>query len=201
MGAHDGPEYAFASNLHKGEFEAKLPASLRGDPECASYYLFNVANVMKQIAQWCNHFTSQYRRYPIHYIFADGDTPPEAGNLQAWFKYLRGAADDRYHFRLGKGYTQVFDMAWSSEEPALQAADIATFELSKLGVEITLRGHSDIPFSELRRSLPVLFQTSAYSRSLVGSGLDTAFTQIIGRRKARQIAEDTNADLMLPPDA
>lgn len=192
---------AFASSVHKAEFDTKLPDALKGDPECASYYVFNVANLMKGIAMWCNTFRERYKRYPVHYIFADGDKPPEYGNLQRWFRSVKDDPSDSYYFRLGKGYTSVFDMAWASEEPALQAADVATFELSKVGVEITARGHSNIPYSELRRSLPVLFQTSAYTKSLAGSEIDGAFDQIIGKRRSQKIARETNADPMLPPDA
>jgi hypothetical protein len=187
-----------ASNVHKAEFDANLPDELKDDPECSSYYIFNVANTMKGIAAWCNAHFTHYKRHPIHYIFADGDTPPEGGNLQRWFAHCKKDAGDSYHYRLGKGYSNVFDMAWASEEPALQAADMAAFELSKVGVEITARGHSDIPLSELRRSLPVLFQTTGYSNTLTGSELVAAFDQIIAHRKTQRLADETNADPMLP---
>ena len=188
----------FASNVNKAEFDANLPNELKDDPECRSYYIFNVANAMKTIAAWCNDNFEHYKYNPIHYIFASGDG--EGGNLERWFKFCRDDEGDRFYFRLGKGYSLAYDMAWMEHEPALQAADVAAFELSKVGVEVAARGHTDIPLGELRRSLPVLFQAGGLSMTLTGSQLVSAFDQIISRRKAQKIAKETNADLMLPPE-
>lgn len=173
---------AFCSSVHKIEFDANLPAELKDDPECQSYYIFNVANTMKQIAWWCNRHFPLYQRNPIHYIFANGDN--EGGNLEKWFNLLWQDPGDRYYFRLHKGYSRIgYDLQWMESEPALQAADVVAFELGKVGVEVTVRGAADIPFDELRRSLPVLFQAPGFGTTLTGSELIAAFNQIIARRK------------------
>jgi hypothetical protein len=174
---------AFASNVHKPEFDSKLPSELKDDPECQSYYIFNVANAMKTIAWWCNRHFSHYKYNPIQYVFAKGDG--EARNLEKWFDHCQTDEGDHFYFRLGKGPSGVYDLAWMKDEPALQAADVAAFELSKVGVEITARGHSNIALDELRRSLPVLFHTSGLSMTLTGTELVAAFDQIIAKRKSK----------------
>ena len=70
---------AFCSAVYKDEFDAKLTLELKDDPECASYYIFNVANIMKGIGFWCSHHVKRYKRNPIHYVFAKGDR--EGNNL------------------------------------------------------------------------------------------------------------------------
>jgi hypothetical protein len=171
-----------------------LPDDLKSDPECQSYYIFNAANVMKTIAFWCNRHFQYYQRDPIHYIFAGGDG--QGGNLENWFNHCWQKESDRYYYRLHKGYTKMgYGIAWMEGEPALQAADVATFELSKVGVEVTVRGHSDIEMTELRKSLPVLFHTSAFGFTLTGEQLAGAFDQIKLRRKS--YPNDDSA--LLPP--
>lgn len=192
---------AFASNVHKADFDSKLPNELKGDPECQSYYIFNIANLMKQMAFWCNRHFKHYQRTPMHYIFAGGDVG-EASNLHAWFDHCWNDDGDRYYYRLSKGYTSMgYDTQWMKGEAALQAADVATFELSKLGVEIAVRGHSNIPLDELRKSLPVLFHTSGLTRVLVGDVLVAAFDQIVGQRKSRAADRESGlTSLHLPPE-
>jgi hypothetical protein len=67
----------FASSVVKADFDQTRPAELESDPECKSYYILNVANVMKMIALW---FSQQAIYDPIHYIFAGGDG--EGGNIE-----------------------------------------------------------------------------------------------------------------------
>lgn len=195
---------AFCSAVYKAEFDAKLPAELKDDPECRSYYIFNVANIMKGIGFWCSRHHARYKRNPIHYIFAKGDG--EGNNLENWFEYCWEHEDDRYFFRLHKGYSRYprppYDMQWMESEPALQAADVASFELSKIAVEVALRGHTDISFDELRRSVPSLCKAPHIGFTLTGGELDGAFEQIIARRKAQRLAAEIGFDHgdFLPPE-
>jgi hypothetical protein len=194
---------SFTSAVYKSEFDSKLPAELKDDPECQSYYVFNVANIMKGIAWWCNRNPERYKRNLIHYIFAGGDG--EGRNLENWFDYCWNDESDRYYFRLSKGYSRyprnAYDTQWMESEPALQAADVAAFELGKIAVEVALRGHTNIPFEELRKSIPSLCKAPHIGLTLTGPELDAAFAQIVARRKAQRLAAETKADPMLPPDA
>ena len=73
-------------------------------------------------------------------------------------------------------------------EPALQAADIASFEMSKIAVEVALRGHTNISLDELRKSIPSLCRAPHLGFTLTGDELDAAFEQILARRKAQKFA-------------
>jgi hypothetical protein len=182
---------AFTSAVYKAEFDAKLPEKLKDDPECQSYYIFNVANIMKAIAWWCNQHPIRYKRNPIHYIFAKGDG--EGNNLENWFDRCWAHESDRYLFRLSKGYSRYprppYDMQWMEAEPALQAADVASFELSKIAVEVSLRGHTNIGFDELRKSIPGLCKAPHIGFTLRGQELEEAFDQIIAQRKSGRASE------------
>jgi hypothetical protein len=190
---------SFTSAVYKSEFDLKLPAELKDDPECQSYYIFNVANIMKGIAFWCNRHHERYKRNLIHYIFAKGDG--EGNNLENWFDHCWNDDGDRYYFRLSKGYSRyprlTYDMQWMESEPALQAADVATFELSKIAVEVTMRGHANISFDELRKSIPSLCKAPHIGLTLTGSELDAAFAQIIAQRKSRKL--DRASGVKYPP--
>lgn len=191
---------AFCSAVYKGEFDAKLPAELRADPECRSYYIFNVANIMKGIGFWCNDHYARFKRSPIHYVFAHGDR--EGNNLENWFDQCWQNEDDRYFFRLSKGYSRhprpPYEVQYMECEPALQAADIASFEMSKIAVEVALRGHTNIPFDELRKSIPSLCRAPHLGFTLTGDNLDGAFKQIIARRKSQKLAAESGFGHRLP---
>jgi hypothetical protein len=45
-----------------------------------------------------------------------------------------------------------------AREPALQVADVASFEMSKIGVEVALRGQTNIFFNELRKTIPAFVE-------------------------------------------
>lgn len=100
---------AFNSSLVMPDFDKTLPDELKSDPECASYYIFNVANIMKQIAWWCSSHLMY--NHPIHYIFAGGDK--EGGNIENWFDYCWHSEQDKNYFRLNKDYTRKgYDTQW-----------------------------------------------------------------------------------------
>lgn len=189
---------SFTSAVYKAEFDAKLPAELKDDPECQSYYIFNVANIMKGIAWWCNRHPERYKRNLIHYIFAKGDR--EGNNLENWFDYCASVESDRYYFRFSKGYSRYprlpYEMQWMESEPALQAADVAAFEMGKIAVEVAKRGHTNISFDELRKSIPGLCKAPHTGLTLTGSELDAAFSQILSLRESRKL---TGGDTYLPP--
>jgi hypothetical protein len=190
---------SFTSAVYKSEFDSKLPSELKDDPECQSYYIFNVANIMKGIAFWCNRNVARYKRNLIHYIFAKGDG--EGNNLENWFDHCWNDEGDRYFFRLSKGYSRYprlpYDMQWTEAEPALQAADVAAFELGKIAVEVAMRGHTNISFDELRKSIPSLCEAPHIGLTLVGAELEAAFAQIIRQRKSRKL--DRESGVRYPP--
>jgi hypothetical protein len=170
----------FASSVVKPDFDKTLPDELKNDPECKSYYILNVSNVMKMIALWCS---TNVIYDPIHYIFAGGDG--EGGNIEKWFRFCWNSEQDRGYYRLNKGYTRMgYDIQEMEAEPAIQAADIAAFEFNKVAQEIAQRGNVDIPLDELRKSLPSLGRAPHYSLTLTEENLPGAFAQIITRRKS-----------------
>lgn len=167
----------FASSVVKADFDKTRPEELKRAPECKSHYIFNVANVMKMIAQWC----SSHLIYDeaIHYIFAGGETK-EAGNIANWFDYCWNDERSKNYFRLNKGYTRLkfYDIQDAVVEPALQAADIVAYEINKASQEVVIRGGGDIPLDELRKSLPSLGRTPHLSATLTEENLPDAFAQI-----------------------
>jgi hypothetical protein len=170
---------SFNSSVVMADFDETLPDELKDDPECASYYIFNVANVMKQIALWCSSHIMY--NHPIHYIFAGGDK--EGSNIENWFDYCWNSEQDKNYFRLNKGYTRMgYDIQWMQAEPALQAADVAAFEFNKVALKVVEWGGGDIPKSEMRKSLSPLCRAEHYSYTLTKEVLPGAFAQIIRRR-------------------
>lgn len=173
----------FVSSVVKEDFDKTLPDELKGDPECQSYYIFNVANLMKAIAFWC----SQNVIYdPIHYIFAGGDN--EGGNIERWVDYLWNKDEQsKNFFRLNKGYSRAgYDIQWMQDVSPLQAADIVAYEFNKVAVEVTGRGYvAEIPLEELRKSLPNLCKTAHFGLALGREYLLDAFAQIIRLRKSK----------------
>lgn len=171
----------FASSVVKTDFDNARPAELKDDPECKSYYIYNIANIMKMIALWCSE---KVIYDPIHYIFAGGDK--EGGNIENWFDYCWKDEQSKNYFRLSKGYTRMgYDIKWMEGEPALQAADIAAFEFNKAAQEIAQRGNVDIPLDELRKSLPSLGRAPHFSFTLTRENLPESFAQIIRYRRSK----------------
>lgn len=176
---------AFNSSVVTTEFDQTLPVKLKDDPECQSYYIFNVANLMKMIGFWCS---GKAFYDPVHYIFSGGDG--EGGNLERWFNYCMKDESSRQFFRLSKDYSRLgYDIQWMKDEPALQAADIVTYEFNKVAIRVTENPDVTIPLDEMRKSLPILCKAQHFSFTLTGGELREAFAQIIRRRKYEQERE------------
>lgn len=171
-----------ASSVDKVEFDALLPEELRDDPECQSYYIFTVANLMKGIATWCNRNFLHYKYHPIHYIFASGIG--EGGNLDNWFKHCweeTGAAT--HYYRISKSYSRWgYSIADMKQERAIQAVDVCAFEMSKIAVDVQARGGGKIPVEDTRKSMPSLGKIPHFGAVLTGNELQEAFDQIIRQR-------------------
>jgi hypothetical protein len=170
----------FASSVVKADFDQTCPTELKGDPECKSYYILNVANIMKMIALW---FSQQAIYDPIHYVFAGGDG--EGGNVEKWFRFCWNSSQDKGYYRLNKEFTRTgYNIEEMAAEPAIQAADIAAYEFNKVAQEVAQRGNLDIPLAKLRKSLPSLGRAPHYSLTLTKENLPGAFAQISLRRKS-----------------
>lgn len=175
---------AFTSSIVMPDFDKTLPNELKNDPECKSYYVFNVANLMKMIAYWCS---SNVIYDPIHYIFASGDG--EGNNIENWFNYCWKDEQSKNYYRLSKDYNRKgYETQLMQDVPALQAADIAAYEFNKVAIEVAQRGDVNIALDELRRSLPSLCRTGHYSFTLTEENLSEAFSQIIRFRKSKGIS-------------
>ena len=178
---------AFNSSLIKTDFDKTRPAELKNDPECKSHYIFNVANLMKGIARWCNENSV---RDPIHYIFSDGDK--EGNNLYNWFKHCWQYETSRKYYHLSKGYSRLgpnvsYDTQFMEGEPALQAADIVAYEMNKIAIEIAERGHANILLAELRKTLPFLCKADHFGRTLREPELKAAFSDILSVRSREPV--------------
>jgi hypothetical protein len=142
----------FETTVIRPAFDECRPVELKDDPECRSYYIFSVANIMKVIALWANannYFDT------IHYIFACN--ADEAGNLARWFAYLMKHPGKAAFYRLGKGYSNMpYDTQFAAKEPALQMADCAAYEFNKAVIKWIKNDCKDTLKSEFRRSLTSL---------------------------------------------
>ena len=163
----------------KADFDETRPAELRDDPECKSYYMLCVTNIMAAIAQWANrNFISD----PIHYVFASNKD--EVGNLGQWFDYCWKHPSIRGFYRLSKGYSVApYDVQSASAEPALQAADIAAYEINKGAVKWIEKGFVDIPLTDLRKALDSLVRTDYWGWLLRKRELEPTFAEILATRK------------------
>lgn len=150
----------FVSSVIKTDFHETLPEELKDEPGCRSPYVFNVASLMHQIANWANR-VGYYD--PIRYVFEDGDD--EAGNLQNWFRYCGNSKTAVREFRLGAGYSLIPKKG----DIALQVADIGAYEFNKFFIKITEKGSYDVDMSDHRKSLvgliPALERCELHSKS------------------------------------
>lgn len=149
----------FASHIVKNAFDTLRPPELKKDPYCASYYIFNVAVLMKGIRNWMNDHKIEE---PVHYIFSRGDR--EGNNLLALFDDLFDDLNRAKSFHLHKGFGRMgYDIEWMKAEPALQAADIGCYELHKLILLWIEMGYPDFMHEKIRRKS---------LSSLVGMGME-----------------------------
>ncbi|HEU0144136.1 MAG TPA: hypothetical protein VFQ47_05065 [Nitrososphaera sp.] len=173
---------ASISAVIKSDFDETLPDELKGDVQCSSYFIFNVITVIKGIALWADR--NNYRD-PIHYVFSGGDG--ENGNLERLFADMWHDPIAKPWFRLSKDYSgKPYSIEPMKGEPALQAADIAAYELHKAELEWIARGYVDMPLSELRKSLSSLARTSHYGWLYRKKELAESFADIIAHNKNRR---------------
>lgn len=152
---------AFIGSHVKADFVATLPDELKAEPGCTSHYIWNVANNMECIAQWAdaNGYTD-----PIHYVFATGDRP-EGNNLELWFHQCWTNELFKNRFRLSKRYTQErFTRASAADEPAIQAADLASWEFNQASFTTAREGRLDIQL--LRKELLSLCRGAKHNGKL-----------------------------------
>lgn len=173
---------ASISAVIKSDFDEALPDELKGDVQCASYYIFNVITVIKGIALWADRHNYNGS---IQYIFSAGDG--EDGNLEQLFADMWNDPVAKPLFRLSKDYAdKPYSIKPMKAEPALQAADIVAYELHKAELEWIARGYVDMPLSELRKSLGSLCRTSHYGWVYNKERLALSFADIVSHNKNRR---------------
>jgi hypothetical protein len=167
------------SAVIKSDFDETIPDELKGDVQCASYYIFNVITVIKGMAIWANQIN---HRGPIHYVFSAGDG--ENGNLERLFADMWNDPTAKPLFRLSKDYRgKLYSIEPMKEESALQAADIGAYEIHKAQLEWIAREYVDMPKSELRKSLTTLARTDHYGWLYRKKELAETFNDIIAHNK------------------
>lgn len=168
-----------ATEVICADFDEARPDDLRDDPECCSYYLQCVTNIMNGIAVWANR---NHYYEPINYVFAKLES--EAGNLAAWFDYCWKHPEIRNYYRLGKGFARVpHDRFQASSEPALQAADIAAYEMNKQVLRWIANNYADLPLSDLRKALNSLVRTDYWGWVLRKKEMEEGFAEIRNTRR------------------
>lgn len=173
---------ASSSAVIKSDFDETLPNELKGDVQCSSYYIFNVITVIKGIALWADRHNYHDS---IQYVFSAGDG--ENGNLERLFVDMWDDPIAKPWFRLSKDYAdKPYSIKRMKDEPALQAADIAAYELHKAQLEWIARGYVDMPLSELRKSLSSLARTSHYGWLYRKKELAESFADITAHNENRR---------------
>jgi hypothetical protein len=143
---------SFAADVLQADYDTALPVELKADVQCCSYYIVNVVQTMKAIRLWAD---GEKYRGAIHYTFSAGDR--EDGNIERLFLDMWNDPNARKIFRLSTDkMPKPYSIKKMKEEPALQAADIAAYEMNKAVLEWIDRGYVDIPKQELRRALSSL---------------------------------------------
>jgi hypothetical protein len=169
----------FQVGVVRPDFDKARPDELKTDPECRSYYVLCVSTIMDAIGQWADE--NNYND-PVHYIFAGGDK--EGGNLEGWFDYCWKYPELRHRFRLGKGYSRVpHSIQYAAAEPALQAADIAAYELNKAAIKWLERGLQPTPLSEMRAALRSLVRIEHYGWLWTKDQLAPFFANVPSNRR------------------
>jgi len=130
---------------------------------------------MKGIRLWAD---GKNYRSPIHYVFSAGDR--EDGNIERLFLDMWNDPNAKTFFRLSTDDTpKPYSIKKMKEEPALQAADIAAYEMNKAVLEWINRGYVDIPKQELRRALTSLAKTDHAGWAYRKKELLESFDEII----------------------
>lgn len=167
------------SEVIKADFDEARPVELDNDPECKSYYMVCVTNIMAAIAIWAKR--NSYRA-PIHYVF--GSLKGEAGNLQRWFDYCWRHPEIRRYYRLSKAYSgRPYDIQNASDEPALQAADIGAYEINKAAIRWVEKGFADMPLRDMRKALDSLVRTDYWGWLLRKKELEAWFAEMLATRQ------------------
>jgi len=169
----------FQTEIIREDFDETRPVELKDDPECKSYYILCVANIMSAIANWANR---NFYSDPIQYVFACNKD--EAGNLANWFAYCRKHPAIHNFYRLANDLSLgPYTMQLASDEPALQAADIAAYEINKAALKWIEKGFVDIPLQDMRRALDSLVRTDYWGWLLRKRELEPTFIEIAATRK------------------
>jgi hypothetical protein len=122
---------------------------------------------------------------PIHYVFAAGDG--EDGNIERLFLDMWNDPIAKRLFRLSTNHaTKPYSIEKMKEQPALQAADVAAFEMHKGQLEWIKRGFVDIPKNELRKSLGSLARTTHAGWVYTNQQLVESFEEIMVHNKNRK---------------
>lgn len=174
---------SITSTVLKKDFDETIPPELISDVQCSSYYIFNVVQVLKVI----NHFLKlQKDNVPIHYVFAGGDG--EGGRLGDLFDDMWEDPVANSVFRLSKSYARMpYEIKKMKETPALQAADIAAFEMQKFALKMhELNYPLQVPKDLFRTSLVSLGKTRHGSFIYRKTELEKSFAEIIEHNKMRE---------------
>lgn len=175
---------SFTSGLIQSDFDETRPAEIQNNVQCSSYYIFNVVQILKQIA-----FLSEKSKTdtdPIHYIFAGGDG--EGGRLQKLFKEMWDDSVAYDLFRLGKSYSAMpYSIKEAKTEPALQAADIAAFEMNKAQLIWRANEFKDTPLDEFRKSLAALGRSKHWGLFYQAEQLRESFQEIVTHQHNQEL--------------
>jgi hypothetical protein len=166
---------SFAADIIQSDYDETIPDELKNNVQCCSYYIFNVVQIMKAIRFWAD---GKNYRGSIHYTFSAGDR--EDGNIERLFLDMWNDPNAKRFFRLSMEHTpKPYSIKKMKEEPALQAADIAAYEMNKAVLEWINRGYIDIPKQELRRALTSLAKTDHAGWAYRKKELLESFDEII----------------------
>lgn len=123
---------SWTSTVLQKDFDETIPPELVRDVQCSSPYIFNVVQVLKAIHQFAKIKDTE----PIQYVFSGGDG--EGSRLGALFDDMWKSPVAKSIFKLDKGYARLpYEIQAMKATPALQAADIAAYEMQKFA----LRAH------------------------------------------------------------
>ena len=166
---------AFAADIIQSDYDETIPDELKNDVQCCSHYIFNVVQIIKAIRFWAD---GKNYNGAIHYSFSAGDR--EDGNIERLFLDMWTDPNTRRILRLGTDNTpKPYSIRKMKEEPALQAADIAAYEMNKGVLEWINRGYVDIPKTELRKALTSLAKTTHAGLAYRKEELKESFDEIV----------------------
>jgi hypothetical protein len=168
------------SNILINDYEETLPDDLKNHPECRSYFILNVVNVMRAIGVWADQ--ENYHE-PIRYIFAGGDD--DIGDLGRWFNKCFQHEATISQYRLDKGFSQMPypDIQWMKHEPALQMVDCPAYELNRAVIEWAKSDFQPILKSQLRASLSSLCRIDHFGVTLTKRELLRFYDDVRGNDK------------------